>query len=154
MNTKVLIANRGEIAIRIANACKKIGMRACGIYSEADKESLHIKYCDEATNIGGSSPLESYLVIDKIIQAANRMSCEMIHPGYGFLSESPNFAKRCDEEGMIFVGPSSDAMAISGDKVKARDAASKVASVVEGGEVSSEKEALSLVGLHQQNLNL
>jgi acetyl/propionyl-CoA carboxylase alpha subunit len=145
MNTKVLIANRGEIAIRIANACKKIGMRACGIYSEADKESLHIRYCDEATNIGGSSPLESYLVIDKIIQAANRMSCEMIHPGYGFLSESPKFAKRCDEEGMIFVGPSSDAMAISGDKVKARDAASKVASVVEGGEVSSEEEALSLV---------
>jgi acetyl-CoA carboxylase biotin carboxylase subunit len=145
MNTKVLIANRGEIAIRVANACKKIGVRPCGIYSEADKGSLHIKYCDEAINIGGSLPLESYLVIDKVLQAANRLGCDLIHPGYGFLSESPNFAKRCNQEGLIFVGPSADVMAISGDKVKARHAASKVASVVEGDEVSSETEALSLV---------
>ena len=90
MNTKVLIANRGEIAIRVANACKKIGVRPCGIYSEADKESLHIKYCDEAINIGGSSPLESYLVIDKVVQAANRLGCDLVHPGYGFLSDRPN----------------------------------------------------------------
>jgi acetyl/propionyl-CoA carboxylase alpha subunit len=145
MNTKVLIANRGEIAIRIANTSRKIGISPCGIYSEVDKESLHIRYCDEAINIGGSSPLESYLVIDKVIQAANLMGCEMIHPGYGFLSESPNFAKRCNEEGIIFVGPSTYVMAISGDKVKARGAASRVASVVEGDEVSSEEEALSLV---------
>ena len=145
MNTKVLIANRGEIAIRVANACKMIGLRPCGIYSDPDKESLHVKYCSEAINIGGSSPLESYLVIDKVIQAANQLGCEMIHPGYGFLSESPNFAKRCNEEGIIFVGPSADVMAISGDKVKARSAASKVTSVVEGDEVSSEEEALSLI---------
>src|SRR5262245_61190884 len=145
MNTKVLIANRGEIAIRVANACKKIGLRPCGIYSDADKESLHIKHCDETINIGGSSPLESYLVIDKVIQAANQLSCEMIHPGYGFLSESPNFARRCNDEGKIFVGPSPDVMTISGDKVKTRNAASKVTSVVEGDEISSEEEALSLV---------
>ena len=145
MNTKVLIANRGEIAIRIAKACKKAGMIPYGIYSEADKESLHIKYCEGAVNIGGLLPIESYLVIDKAIEAANKLSCDMIHPGYGFLSESPKFAERCKKEGIIFVGPSTEVMAISGDKVKARRAASKVASVVEGDEVSSEDEALSLV---------
>jgi acetyl-CoA carboxylase biotin carboxylase subunit len=145
MNTKVLIANRGEIAIRIAKACKKAGMIPYGVYSEADNESLHIKYCEGAVNIGGLLPIESYLVIDKIIEAANKLSCDMIHPGYGFLSESPKFAERCKKEGIIFVGPSTEVMAISGDKVKARNAASRVASVVEGGEVSNENEAFSLI---------
>ncbi|MGA9318665.1 MAG: biotin carboxylase N-terminal domain-containing protein [Nitrososphaeraceae archaeon] len=79
MTNKVLIANRGEIAIRIAKTCKKVGIRLCGIYSEADKESVHLRYCDEAINIGGSLPLESYLVVDKIIGAANRLDCGMIH---------------------------------------------------------------------------
>src|SRR5919106_1080253 len=145
MDKKMLIANRGEIAIRIAKSCEKIGIRPCGIYSEADKESLHMKYCDESINIGGSMPLESYLIVDKVIDAANRLGCDMIHPGYGFLSESSKFAERCKKEGIIFVGPSADVMAISGDKVKARNAASKVASVVEGGEVSNEDEAFSLI---------
>jgi len=145
MTNKVLIANRGEIAVRIAKTCKKIGVRPCGIYSEADKESLHIKYCDETINIGGSIPLESYLVVDKVIEAANQLGCDMIHPGYGFLSESPKFAERCKREGLVFVGPSADVMAISGDKVEARKAASRIASVVQGGEVSNEKEAYSLV---------
>lgn len=145
MDTKVLIANRGEIAIRIAKTCKKIGIRPYGIYSEADKTSLHIKYCDEVIDIGGSLPIESYLDIDKVIDAANRLGCDMIHPGYGFMSESPNFAERCKKEGIVFVGPSTDAMAIAGDKVKTRNAGSKVAPVVEGGEVSSEEEAFSLV---------
>jgi acetyl-CoA carboxylase, biotin carboxylase subunit len=100
-----------------------------------------MRYCDEAINIGGSLPLESYLVVDKIIGAANRLHCDMIHPGYGFLSESSKFAERCKKEGIVFVGPSADFMAISGDKVKARNAASKVVSVVQGGEVSNEKKA-------------
>jgi acetyl-CoA carboxylase, biotin carboxylase subunit len=85
--------------------------------------------------------LESYLVVDKIIGAANRLYCDMIHPGYGFLSESSIFAERCKEEGIVFVGPSVDVIAISGDKVKARNAASKVVSAVQGGEVSNEKKA-------------
>jgi len=144
-NNKVLIANRGEIAIRIAKTCKKMDVRPCGIYSEADKESLHIKYCDEAINIGGSIPLQSYLVVDKVIEAANRLGCDMIHPGYGFLSESSKFAERCKKEGIVFVGPSTNVMALSGDKVQARNAASRVASVVHGGEVSNEKEAVSLI---------
>ena len=86
--------------------------------------------------------MESYLVVDKIIGAANRLDCDMIHPGYGFLSESSKFAERCKKEGIVFVGPSADVMAISGDKVKARNAASKVVSVVQGsGGVSNEKKA-------------
>lgn len=145
MDKKVLIANRGEIAIRIAKSCRKISLKPCGIYSDADKESLHIKYCDESVNIGGSMPLESYLLVDKVIEAANRLGCDMIHPGYGFLSESSKFAERCKKEGIVFVGPSAGVMAISGDKVKARNAASKVASVVEGSEVSGEDEAISLI---------
>jgi acetyl-CoA carboxylase, biotin carboxylase subunit len=142
MTNKVLIANRVEIAIRITKTCKKVGIRPCGIYSEADKESVHMRYCDEAINIGGSLQLESYFVVDKIIGAANRLDCDLIHPGYGFLSESSKFAERCKKEGIVFVGPSADVMAISGDKVKARNAASKVVSVVQGGgEVSNEKKA-------------
>lgn len=144
MTHKVLIANRGEIAIRIAMTCKKVGTKPCGIYSDADKESLHLKFCDETINIGGLTPLQSYLDVDKVIDAANRLGCDMIHPGYGFLAESTNFAKRCKEKGIIFVGPSADVMAISGDKVRARNAASKIASIVPGGEVSNEKQAFSL----------
>ena len=144
MTARVLIANRGEIAIRIAKACKKMGIKPYGVYSEADKESLHIKYCDKAIDIGGSLPLESYLAIDKVIDAAHLLGCDMIHPGYGFLSESSKFAERCKEEGIVFVGPSADVMAISGDKVEARNAASRIASVVQGGEVSNENEAFSL----------
>jgi acetyl-CoA carboxylase, biotin carboxylase subunit len=145
MNSRVLIANRGEIAIRIAKTCRKLGIKPFGIYSEADRDSLHIKYCDEAVNIGGSLPLESYLCVDKVIDSANRLGCDMIHPGYGFLSESSSFVKRCEKERFIFVGPSVDVMAISGDKVRTKRAASKVAPVVDGDEVSNEEEAFSLI---------
>jgi acetyl-CoA carboxylase, biotin carboxylase subunit len=145
MNCKVLIANRGEIAIRIAKTCRKVGIKPYGIYSEADKESLHVKHCDEAFNIGGSLPLESYLMVDKVIDAAKNLGCDMIHPGYGFLSESSKFAKRCKKEGITFIGPSAEVMAISGDKVKARQVASRVAPVVDGDEVSNEKEAIELI---------
>jgi acetyl-CoA carboxylase, biotin carboxylase subunit len=145
MNSRVLIANRGEIAIRIAKTCRKLGIKPFGIYSEADRDSLHIKYCDEAVNIGGSLPLDSYLCVDKVIDSANRLGCDMIHPGYGFLSESSSFVKRCEKEGFIFVGPSLDVMAISGDKVRTKRVASKVAPVVDGDEVSNEEEAFSLI---------
>jgi acetyl-CoA carboxylase biotin carboxylase subunit len=144
MTHKVLIANRGEIAIRVAKTSKRVGIKPCGIYSDADIESLHLRFCDETINIGGLTPLQSYLDVNKVIEATNRLGCDMIHPGYGFLSESANFANRCKKEGIIFVGPSAEVMATSGDKVKTRNAASKIASVVPGGEVSNEKEAFSL----------
>jgi len=141
---KVLIANRGEIVVRIARTCRKLGLIPYGIYSEADKGSLYIKHCEQAINIGGTIPSESYLRIDKIIEVAKKFDCELVHPGYGFHSENPKFSENCKKEGLIFVGPSHKAMSISGDKVSARTAASKVAQVVDGQEISNERDALSL----------
>ena len=141
---KILIANRGEIAIRIAQTCKKLNLIPCGIYSDADRSSLHIQHCKDVINIGGRLPQESYLDITKIIEAAKKLDCNLIHPGYGFLSENENFVKICKREGITFIGPSTDAMALAGDKVKAKKIASKVAPVIQGREVSSDIDALAL----------
>ena len=141
---KILIANRGEIVIRIAKTCKKLNLCPYGIYSDVDRNSLHIKHCKDAINIGGRLPQESYLDIVKIIEAAKKLDCDSIHPGYGFLSENQNFAKICKREGIIFIGPSIEAMGLTGDKVKAKKIASTVAPVIEGREVSNERDALSL----------
>lgn len=138
---KILIANRGEIAIRIAKTCKRIGIKPYGVFSDADKESLHIKYCDDAVNLGGFMPNENYLCIDKVIDAAKKLDCDMIHPGYGFLSENHKFVKVCKEEGIVFIGPSYKAMTLSGDKVETRKIASKVAETVEGEEVMDQNQA-------------
>jgi acetyl/propionyl-CoA carboxylase alpha subunit len=113
-------------------------------YSDADKNSLHVEYCDETINIGGSMPSESYLKPDKIIAAAKKLGCELIHPGYGFPSENPRFAEICKKEGLIFVGPPVEAMDVSGDKARARKIASKVAPVVDGEEISNESQAIKL----------
>ena len=142
MSKKVLIANRGEIVIRVARTCRKLDLKPYCIYSDADKDSLYIKHCEQALNIGGSIPSESYLRTDKIINAAKKLGCDSIHPGYGFLSENPKFADLCKKEGLIFIGPSHDALHISGDKVRARKVASKVAPVVDGYEVSQESDAI------------
>ena len=144
MPKKLLIANRGEIAIRVARTCTKMGIKPCAIYSDADKNSLHVKYCDESIDIGGSNSSESYLRLDKIIDAAKRLGCDLIHPGYGFLSENPKFAEICKKEGLIFVGPPFEAMSVSGDKARARKIASKVAPVVDGQEISNESHAMTL----------
>jgi acetyl-CoA carboxylase, biotin carboxylase subunit len=141
---KILIANRGEIAIRIAQTCKKMNLIPCGIYSDADTSSLHVKHCKEAINIGGTLPQKSYLDITKIIDAAKKLDCNLIHPGYGFLSENQNFTKICRREGITFIGPSTEAMGLTGDKVRAKKIASKVAVVIEGREVSNEIDALAL----------
>jgi acetyl-CoA carboxylase, biotin carboxylase subunit len=142
MSKKVLIANRGEIAIRVARTCRKLNVKVSCIYSDADKDSLHIKCCKQALNIGGSIPSESYLRSDKIINAAKKLGCDSIHPGYGFLSENPKFADLCKDEDLIFIGPPCEALHISGDKVRARKVASKVAPVVDGYEVSQECDAI------------
>ena len=130
--------------IRVAKTCRKLDLRPCGIYSDADKDSLHIRHCDEVLSIGGSSPSESYLRMDKIINAAKKLGCDFIHPGYGFLAENLEFSELCRKEGIIFVGPSPEVMKLSGDKVRARKVASKVASIVEGDEVSKVSNALDL----------
>ncbi len=125
MIKKILIANRGEIAIRVVHTAKRMGIATVAVFSEADRNSLFVKEADEAICIGGYQPNESYLVQDKIIEAAKRTGADAIHPGYGFLSENESFAKRCREEGIIFVGPSPEAIYAMGDKKRAKEIVAK-----------------------------
>jgi acetyl-CoA carboxylase biotin carboxylase subunit len=144
LSKNVLIANRGEIAIRIVRTCRRLDLKPFGIFSDADKSSLHIKQCEKALNIGGFTPSESYLNMDKIIDAAKQLGCELVHPGYGFLSENSNFAMQCKKEGLTFIGPSYETMSITGDKARSRRVASKITSIVDGDEISSERSAIEL----------
>src|SRR6266496_320295 len=130
--------------MRVARTCRKLSMIPYGIYSDADQNSLHIKYCEKAINIGGTTAAESYLRSNKIIDAAREMECDLIHPGYGFLAENLDFAELCKKEGFIFIGPSSQVLKVSGDKVRTREVASRVAQVVHGKEVSKNDDALRL----------
>ncbi|HRI32052.1 MAG TPA: biotin carboxylase N-terminal domain-containing protein, partial [Candidatus Kapabacteria bacterium] len=123
MFTKILIANRGEIALRVIRTCKKMGIKTVAVYSDADISSLHVSEADEAVAIGGTTPRESYLVIDKILAAAQKTGAEAIHPGYGFLSENAEFARRTNELGIVFIGPSPEAIHALGDKTAARELA-------------------------------
>ena len=120
MIKKVLIANRGEIALRVMRSCREMGITSVAVFSESDRRSMHVRYADEAYFIGPSPSVESYLVIDKIIDAAKQSGADAIHPGYGFLSENAEFADRCKKEGIIFIGPSSYAIKTMGDKITAR----------------------------------
>lgn len=130
MFKKILIANRGEIAVRIIRACRELGIQCAAIYSTADKNSLHVKLADEAYEIGPPDPLQSYLDIDKIIELAMRVKADAIHPGYGFLSENPKFALACEKNGIIFIGPKSNVLENAGDKLKARTKISKAGVLV------------------------
>ncbi|MCU0331371.1 MAG: acetyl-CoA carboxylase biotin carboxylase subunit [Candidatus Kapabacteria bacterium] len=125
MFRKILIANRGEIALRIMRTCKGMGIATVAVYSEADEASLHVKMADEAVAIGGYTPRESYLIPDKILEAARQTGADAIHPGYGFLSENAEFAKAVAATGMTFIGPSPEAIAMLGDKTAARELAIK-----------------------------
>jgi pyruvate carboxylase subunit A len=120
MVKKILIANRGEIAIRVMRACREMGIACVAIYSEADKEALFAKYADEAYCIGPPPAIVSYLNIQKVIEVAKESRAEAIHPGYGFLAENPKFALACEQEGITFIGPSSRVLELVGDKVRAR----------------------------------
>lgn len=125
MFKKILIANRGEIAVRIIRTCKEMGIKTVAIYSEADAEAPHVTQADEAYLIGKPRVNESYLNIDKILEVAKSTGAEAIHPGYGLLSENPEFAKRCDEESIVFIGPSSSVISKMGSKIEARKAMEK-----------------------------
>lgn len=120
MFTKILIANRGEIAVRVIRACKEMGIQSVAVYSEADKESLHVALADEAICIGPARSQDSYLNMERIISAAIVTKSEAIHPGYGFLSENQEFARMCEKYGIVFIGPNADIIARMGDKDAAR----------------------------------
>ena len=120
MIRKVLIANRGEIAVRVMRSCREMGIRSVAVFSEADRTARHVLYADEAVLIGPAASKDSYLNIEKIIRAAKQHKVDAIHPGYGFLSENPEFARRCKEEGIVFIGPSAETMEAMGDKISAR----------------------------------
>ena len=119
---KILIANRGEIAIRIMRTCREMNIETVAVYSEADRTSLHVRYAHEAYYIGKAPSKESYLNIEKIIEVAKNCGADAIHPGYGFLSENAAFSRRCSEEGIIFIGPSPEVIIQMGDKIMAREA--------------------------------
>jgi acetyl/propionyl-CoA carboxylase alpha subunit len=120
MFKKVLIANRGEIAVRVTRALREMGIASVAVYSDVDRSARHVRYADEAYLIGPPLPSQSYLRIDAIVDLAKRVGADAIHPGYGFLAENAGFAAACEEAGIAFVGPPSETIALVGDKMQAR----------------------------------
>jgi len=125
MFNKILIANRGEIAVRVIRACREMGIESVAVYSDVDRESLHVQLADEAVWIGPPPAVDSYLNIDAIMEAVHKTGAEAIHPGYGFLAENAVFSKRCEDENIVFIGPNANAMELVGDKIRARKAMEK-----------------------------
>ena len=117
---KILVANRGEIAIRVMRACRELGIATAAIYSDADRSAIHVRYADEAHHIGGAAPTESYLQLERIVKVAHDCGAEAIHPGYGFLAEKAAFPDACDAAGLKFIGPPSSAMRALSSKIAAR----------------------------------
>src|ERR1700681_2288930 len=122
MIKKILIANRGEIAVRVIRACKEMGITSVAVFSAVDRAAAHVSQADEAYSIGPAAAAESYLNIARILDVARRCGADAIHPGYGFLSENPKFARACGEAGIKFIGPPPAAMDLMGSKTRARQA--------------------------------
>ncbi|HZP73315.1 MAG TPA: biotin carboxylase N-terminal domain-containing protein, partial [Gaiellaceae bacterium] len=120
MFSRVLVANRGEIAVRVIRALHELGVEAVAIYSTADADALHVRMADRAVCVGPAPAGESYLRIASVVAAATTTGCEAVHPGYGFLAENPAFVTACVESDLVFVGPPADVMALMGDKISAK----------------------------------
>ena len=126
MFTKVLIANRGEIAVRVIRACRELGIQSVAVYSELDRNALHTRLADDAYALGGETAADSYLNTEKILEIIETAEIDAVHPGYGFFSENAEFAEAITEKGVTFIGPPVGAIAVMGDKISARQAAEKV----------------------------
>jgi len=147
LKMKLLIANRGEIALRIIRTCRKLGVRTVQVYSDPDRDSLPLRYADERYALGGATPAESYLNIEKLVQAAIKTGCDAVHPGYGFLSEESSFVKACEENNINFIGPSSNSLEKLGNKLSARDTMHQAGvPIIPGSDriVNDEEEAASV----------
>ncbi|RMH12635.1 MAG: acetyl/propionyl-CoA carboxylase subunit alpha, partial [Gemmatimonadetes bacterium] len=125
MFNKILIANRGEIACRVIKTARKMGIKTVAVYSDADKQALHVQMADEAVHIGPPPANQSYIVIDKVMEAIRQTGAEAVHPGYGFLSENSRFAEALDAEGVVFVGPPKGAIEAMGDKITSKKIAAE-----------------------------
>ncbi len=147
MFKKILIANRGEIAVRVIRACREMGIGAVAVYSDADRAALHVRLADQAYPVGPPPSAQSYLNVDRIIETAKMAGAQAIHPGYGFLSENPEFAHRCEQEGLVFIGPSSQAIRAMGGKTAGRGLAAKAGVPVVPGTTRelSDQEVLQAV---------
>src|SRR5215203_1895704 len=148
MFKKILIANRGEIALRIQRACRELGIKSVVVYSEADRDAKYVKLADEAVCIGPASSAQSYLNMPAIISTAEVTDAEAIHPGYGFLSENADFAERVEQSGFTFIGPRAETIRLMGDKVSAKNAMKKAGIPVvpgsDGAMPDDPKEAIKL----------
>ncbi|MFQ5722012.1 MAG: biotin carboxylase N-terminal domain-containing protein, partial [Candidatus Aminicenantales bacterium] len=145
MFKKILIANRGEIAVRIIRACREMGIIAAVVFSEADRKALHVRLADEAYYIGESAPSQSYLNIDKIIAVAKKCKAQAIHPGYGFLAENPELVRRCEQEGLVFVGPPLEPLELMGRKTASRKRMTEVGVPVIPGTLEAVKDEEELI---------
>src|SRR6476660_1404531 len=147
MFKRILIANRGEIACRIIKSARRMGIATVAVFSEADRDALHVEMADEAVLIGPPAAAQSYLLIDKIVEACRAIKAEAVHPGYGFLSEREAFPKALEKAGIVFIGPNPKAIAAMGDKIESKKAAAKAkVSTVPGhlGEISDAKHAVKI----------
>ncbi len=147
MFKKILIANRGEIACRVIKTARKMGIKTVAIYSDADKSALHVKMADEAVHIGNSPAAQSYIVIDKVMDAVRQTGAQAVHPGYGFLSENKLFAKALAAEGVAFIGPPVGAFPSMGDKITSKKIAQEAGvSIIPGymGEIADDVEAIKI----------
>src|SRR5579859_4366187 len=147
MFKKILIANRGEIACRVIKTARRMGIATVAVYSEADRDALHVEMADEAVPIGPPAAAESYLLMERIVEACKKTGAEAVHPGYGFLSERETFPRALKAAGIVFIGPNPDAIAAMGDKIESKKAAANAdVSTVPGflGVITDDKHAVKI----------